>query len=298
MRVAVEEKTWTVIDLIKWGTGYLSSHGIDESRLNIELLLSAILGMKRFDLYVNHDKPLKKNELEGLKALLKRRLANEPVQYIIGSTNFYSIDLKTDRRALIPRPETETLAESVIGFCRSSFQQKDVVRILDIGTGSGCVAIAVAKFVNNSSVTAIDKSPEALSLARENAESTATSGKIEFMNVDFLTLDENIFPHKFDVVASNPPYVSAGEMSSLAPEIRNYEPLDALGDGLDGLTFFRKISDVARLLLCDGGSVFVEIGFGQSDAVKDIFSAAGGRELIVKKDLSNIERVVSARFFR
>ena len=295
--MAVEEKTWTVIDLIKWGTEYLSSHGIDESRLNMELLLSTTLVMKRFDLYVNYDRPLTRNELERLRTYLKRRLANEPVQYILGSTNFYSIDLKIDRRALIPRPETETLAESVIDFCRNSLREKDVAHILDIGTGSGCIAIAVAKFVDNSRVTAIDKSPGALSLAKENAGLTATSEKINFMDVDVLGIDENIFPQKFDVIVSNPPYVSAAGISSLEPEIRNYEPLDALSDGLDGLTFYRRISELARTLLCDGGSVFVEVGFGQSDAVSEIFSAAGGRELIVKKDLSNIERVVSARFY-
>lgn len=294
----VKEKVWTVLEIIKWGTGYLTDKGFDEARLTTELLLSAALETKRFDLYVKHDQPLKKSELEKFKVLLKRRLAHEPVQYILGKTNFYSIELKIDRRALIPRPETEILAESVIGHCRTFLSQRNEVRVLDVGTGSGCLAIAVAKFVKNSLVTAIDRSGDALALARENAKATETDERITFGNADFLKLDANTFDHAFDLIVSNPPYVSKEEYSRLAPEIREFEPEHAVSDGSDGMTFYRRISETAPALLRDGGWVFVETGFGQAQQVEKLFDDHGWCELLVKKDLSNIERVVRARFFQ
>ncbi len=292
-----QEKVWTVIDLIKWGTGYLTDKGFDEARLTVELLLSETLGLKRFDLYVKHDQPLKRGELDKFKVLLKRRLSHEPVQYIIGKTNFYSIDLKVDRRALIPRPETEILAETIIDHCRTYLSQREHVRILDVGTGSGCLAIAVAKFVKNSSLTAIDRSDVALELAKENAASTGTSEKIEFVRSDFLALEENGFKESFDILISNPPYVPEKELATLSEDVREFEPVDALSDGSDGLTFFRKISEMAPVLLRDGGWVFVETGFDQAQKVSALFADQGGTELLVKKDLSNIERVVRSRFF-
>ncbi len=293
----VEEKIWTVIDIIRWGTGYLSEKGFDEARLTVELLLGETLGVKRFDLYVKHDQPLKKSELDKFKVLLKRRLSHEPVQYILGKTNFYSIEIKVDKRALIPRPETEILAEAVIEHCRTFLSQKDVVRVLDIGTGSGCLAIAVAKFVKNSSVVAIDKSAAAIELAKENARGTGTEEKITLVQLDFLKLENNAFETGFDVIISNPPYIPETELASLAQDIRDFEPVDALSDGRDGMTFFRKISEAAPMLLRDGGWVFVETAYGQAKDVAKIFSENGGTELLVKKDLSNIERVVRSRFF-
>jgi release factor glutamine methyltransferase len=293
----VKEKVWTVIDIIRWGTGYLAEKGFDEARLTVELLLGETLGVKRFDLYVKHDQPLKKSELDKFKVLLRRRLSHEPVQYILGKTNFYSIELKVDRRALIPRPETETLAEAVIEHCRTFLSQKEVVRVLDVGTGSGCLAIAVAKFVKNSAVVAIDKSSGAIELAKENARGTGTDERIKFVQSDFLSLESNIFDTGFDVIISNPPYIPEAELASLAQDIREFEPVDALTDGLDGMTFFRKISEAAPMLLRDGGWVFVETAYGQAKDVATIFSESGGTDLLVKKDLSNIERVVRSRFF-
>lgn len=295
--MATEEKVWTVIDIIKWGTGYLSEKGFDEARLTVELLLSETLGVRRFDLYVKHDQPLKKSELEAFKILLKRRLSHEPVQYIIGKTNFYSIEMKVDRRALIPRPETEILAEAVIEHCRTYLSQREVVRVLDVGTGSGCIAIAVAKFVRNSVVTAIDTSNDALDLAKENAAATGTLERITFVQSDFLRLERNVYGAGFDILVSNPPYVRESELSSLSEDVRNFEPVKALSDGVDGLTFFRKISGMAPVLLRDGGWVFVETGYDQAREVEKLFREEGATELLVKKDLSNIDRVVRSRYF-
>lgn len=295
--MASEERVWTVIDIIKWGSGYLSEKGFDEARLTVELLLSETLGIKRFDLYVKHDQPLRRNELEAFKVLLKRRLLHEPVQYIVGRTNFYSIELKVDRRALIPRPETEVLAEAVIEHCRTYLSQRKVVSILDVGTGSGCIAIAVAKFVRNSVVTAIDTSKEALELAKENSVATGTQDKINFIQSDFLRSGESALGARFDILVSNPPYVPESELPSLSEDVKNFEPVKALSDGRDGMTFFRRISETASLLLRDGGWVFVETGYGQARKVEELFREHGATELLVKKDLSNIERVVRSRYF-
>jgi release factor glutamine methyltransferase len=292
----VQEKTWTVLDIIKWGTDYLADKGFDEARLNIELLLSATLSLKRFDLYVKYDQPLKKEELERFKVLLKRRLAHEPIQYILGRTNFYSIELKVDQRALIPRPETETLVETIIEHCKTHLSQKEDVYILDIGTGSGCIDVAIAKFVKNSSITSIDKSKDAIELALENATLTGTEKQIEFMEMDFLRLEKNSFGKKFDIVVSNPPYVSQSAAEVLDADVKEFEPAIALSDGADGLTFFRKISQMAHLLLNTGGWVFVESSFDQAKNVENIFHEAGGCELQIKKDLSGIDRVISARW--
>jgi len=294
--MAVQQKIWTVLDLIKWGTDYLTEKSFDEARLNIELLLAETLGLKRFDLYVKHDQPLKKEELEKFKTLLKRRLAHEPVQYILGKTNFYSIEMKVDRRALIPRPETETLVENVIDHCKNFHSDKETVKVLDVGSGSGCIDVALAKFVKNACITAIDKSKEALDLALENSKLAGVEKQIEFSETDFLNLNENIFGKKFDIVVSNPPYVSKTAIETLDADVKEFEPFVALSDGADGLTFFKKISQMARLLLNTGGWVFVETSFDQAKDVERIFHDAGGSQIQVKKDLSEIDRVVSARW--
>ena len=282
--------------MIKWGTEYLARKGFDEARLNVELLLSATLGLKRFDLYVKHDQPLRKEELERFKVLLKRRLAHEPIQYILGTTNFYSIELKVDHRALIPRPETETLVELVIEHCRTHLSENEEVRVLDIGTGSGCIDVVLAKFLKNACITSIDMSKDAIELARENAKLTNTENQIEFTATDFLLLEENALGKKFDVVVSNPPYISKSAAEKLDPEVKEFEPSIALTDEADGLTFFKKISQMARSLLNSGGWVFVETAFDQAKEIEEIFREGGASNVQIRKDLSNIDRVVAARF--
>jgi release factor glutamine methyltransferase len=294
--VMAQERIWTILDLIKWGTNYLGEKGFDEARLNIELLLSAALNLKRFDLYVKHDQPLGKDELAKFKTLLKRRLSHEPIQYILGKTNFYSIELKIDKRALIPRPETEMLVEAVIDHCKTHFHQNSEFNILEVGTGSGCIAIALAKFLKNARITSLDKSREALDLACENANLTNTMEQIEFVEADFLSLSDNIFGKNFEIIVSNPPYVSESAFKTLDEDVRKFEPVSALSDGADGLTFFRQISRSSSFLLNQGGWVFVETSFDQADEVKKIFLESGGAELQIRKDLSNIDRIVCARF--
>ncbi|MGB9592116.1 MAG: peptide chain release factor N(5)-glutamine methyltransferase [Candidatus Kryptoniota bacterium] len=284
------------MDLIKWGTNYLAEREFDEARLNIELLLSAALGVRRFDLYVKHDKPLTREELDKFKALLKRRLAHEPVQYIIGKTNFYSIDLKVDKRALIPRPETETLTESVIEYCRSYLSEKNNISILDIGTGSGCIAIALAKFVSNAQITAIDVDTNALDLAKENCQLNNVDGRIYFMEADLFKITGETFEHHFDIVVSNPPYVSKSKLASLPQDILKFEPVHALTDNGDGLTFYRALAEKKDLLVRPGGWIFVEVEFGKAGDVAAIFKKAGASEVYIRKDLSQVERVVSGRF--
>lgn len=294
--MVVKERTWTILDLIKWGTNYLADKGFDEARLNIELLLSAALGMKRFDLYVMHDRPLTREELDKFKALLKRRLTHEPVQYITGKVNFYSIDLKIDKRALIPRPETEILTETVIEHCRSYLAEKSNISILDVGTGSGCIAIALAKYVQNAHLTAIDVDSSAIDLARENCKLNNVDKRILLAQVDFFKITEQTFNHHYDIVVSNPPYVSRSEFALLPLEIREFEPVHALMDNGDGLSFYRALSEKKGLLLKPGGWIFVEVEFGKAGDVASIFRNAGATDVYIRKDLSQVERVVSARF--
>ena len=294
--MGVQEKNWTILDIIQWGTNYLAEKGFDEARLNIELLLSAALGMKRFDLYVKHDKPLSRVELDKFKAFLKRRLTHEPVQYIVGRTNFYSVDLKIDRRALIPRPETETLTESVIEFCRSYLVEKKDISIMDAGTGSGCIAIALAKFVHNAQITAIDVDSNALELAKENSMSNNMIERIQFMQIDLFKVTGETFKRRFDIVVSNPPYISKSNLNTLPPEILKFEPVRALTDSGDGLTFYRMLAEKRDFLLKPGGWIFVEVEFGRAGDVVAIFKGAGAMDVHIRKDMSQVERVVSARF--
>ena len=217
-----KEKIWSVLEMIRWGTGYLEQKGFDEARLSIELLLSETLGVKRFDLYVRHDQPLSKSELEKFKGLLKRRLNREPIQYILGKVNFYSIEMKIDRRALIPRPETETLVEAVVEYCKRRTPGEKGVSILDIGTGSGCIDVVLARFVRDSHITSIDSSKEALELAAENAALTGTKDNIRFLEADFLKMDRGMIRDRFDVIVSNPPYVSETAFATLDSSIRNF----------------------------------------------------------------------------
>ncbi|MGO9480384.1 MAG: N5-glutamine methyltransferase family protein, partial [Candidatus Kryptoniota bacterium] len=179
--------------------------------------------------------------------------------------------------------------------CRTCLSQKERLQILDIGTGSGCIAIALARFLKRACIVSLDKSGDALALACENARLTETEQQIEFQQVDFSSLDKNIFGRTFDVVVSNPPYVSRTDFETLAPEIKEFEPAGAISDCTDGLTFFRRISQITPVLLNNPGWVFVEVSFGQAKDVEKIFLEAGGRELKITKDLSNIERVVGVR---
>jgi release factor glutamine methyltransferase len=278
----------TVLELINLSTGYLKNKGIESPRINAEILLAKVLNCKRLELYLSFDRPLAENEINIYREFIKRRGKNEPAQYIIGSVEFYGLEFKIDSSALIPRPETEILVETII------IAYKDFINlnILDIGTGSGIIAISLAKYLNDAKIYAVDSSETALALAKENAVINGVDDKISFVKYD-IAIDENISAEKFDLVVSNPPYISNEEYSKLQPELRVYEPRVALTDESDGFKFFNIIARKIKSLLKENGKIFFEVGQGQASKVVDILRQEQFSNIKTKKDYLNIERVVS-----
>lgn len=280
-----KSRTWRVIDLIQWGTRYFTDRSIPNARLEVEWLLAHQLGLERVDLYVQHDRPLTAGELAGFKGIVQRRVAGEPFQYILGKAPFYGRDFALTPAVLIPRPETEVL----IQVLRKAPEPKT---ILDVGTGSGCLAITAALLYPQARVTARDISQEALDVARENARRLGAANVV-FQEMDFLQATPE---DKYDAILCNPPYVAADEVSTLQREIREHEPLAALTDGADGLTWFRRLAEAGPGLLNPGGRLIVELGgTPQAGAVRAIFEAAGFA-LILHKDLQGEERVCEGRW--
>jgi release factor glutamine methyltransferase len=277
----------TVLESINRSSEFLKNKGIESPRINAELLLAHILNCKRLNLYLAFDRPLTEEELEKYRSLLKRRINFEPLQYIIGKVEFYGIDFIVNSSVLIPRQETEILVETII----EQYKSNDSLKILDIGTGSGNIAVSLAKNLDKSSVMALDISEEALKTAKENALLNSVSDKIEFIKNDFL--NEEFNNHDFDIVVSNPPYVSINEFETLRPELKTYEPKIALTDYNSGLSFYKRISERSGSLLKQGGNLFFEVGIGQYSKVSEIMSDNGFQNIRVIKDYQNIERVIS-----
>lgn len=289
------KKQWSILDLITWGTGYLTEKNIDDARLTIELLLSRVLQLQRIQLYTKFDQPLSESELASFKALLKRRLTNEPLQYILGDTEFMGLRFRVDTNVLIPRPETELLAERAIAVLKSNFPSDLPVSILDLGTGSGCIAVTLAKKLPNAQVTGIDISEGALRVAAANAELNGVQDRVRFISGDIMALEPGQFPQPFHCIISNPPYISAAEYAMVAPEVKDFEPAAALTDNGNGLKFYPDIAHFAFTALAVGGIVAVEHAFDQSSAVRRIFTEEGFNDPEVIKDYQGIERHVLYR---
>lgn len=280
--------------MLQWGTSYLAEKGFDESRLTIELLLSHVLRLQRIQLYTNFEKPLSHAELSSFKILLQRRLQHEPLQYIIGTTEFMGREFVVDKRVLIPRPETEVLAEAAVRYAKENFHTFSP-KILDIGTGSGCLAVACALMIENASVTAFDISKDAIDVARSNAERNDVGDKSTFSVRDVFTTGPADFPGKFHLVISNPPYISKSEFDGLQPEVREFEPSSATTDGNDGLSFYRCIASIAGYLLEHNGAVIVEHAYNQALAVQEIFGNAGWESIESVRDYSGNPRCLVAK---
>ena len=278
---------WTVLSLIQWSTTYLEEKGFDEARLHAELLLAHVLGLTRLQLYLQFDRPLTPGELASYKALFQRRLAHEPLQYVLGETVFMGLPLSLAPGVLIPRPETELLVEKVVDFVRSC--PRDHVEILDVGTGSGNIALAVAHLAPAAHVTAVDVSPEAIRVASANKARHGLS-RVVLEERDIRKGAQS--GEKYDVVVSNPPYIALEEYLTLEPEVRSFEPRAALTDEADGLQFFDVLFAFATTVLTAEGRIFCEIGHGQADAVRALAVAHGFRVLDVSADLAGIPRVL------
>jgi len=283
---------WTITALLDWTTQYFEKHGIESPHLEAEILLAHCLGLKRIDLYVQHDRTLKEDELAAYKALIKRRTDNEPSAYIIGKKPFMSLDLKVTKDVLIPRPETEKLVETALELIKSVGKEK--VCVLDIGTGSGAISVSLAHYAKNAFLTATDISKEAIEIAKENAVKYGVSDRIEFIHDNLF--DSKYEGHKFDLVVSNPPYIPSGKVKTLQPEIVNFEPIHALDGGNDGLDFYRKIIGKSIVYINPEGYLVLEIGIGQSAAVFEMIKVSKlFEEPKVYEDHGGIERVIVGR---
>ena len=283
------EKINKIIDLIKWGESFFKEKNIPEPRLNIELMLCNILNCKRINLYLDYDKPLNKEELTILRNFVKRRVQREPLQYILGETEFMGLKLRVNQSVLIPRPETELLVEEIINISKKNNGEE--ITILDIGTGSGNIAISLAKFINHSKIYSIDINKDTLKLAKENAEDNNVLDKIIFQELDILKVDEFPFNIKFDYIVSNPPYISIDDYKLLDPELK-YEPILALTDFNDGFTFYRKIFDISKKILKKDGTIVLEISYNQAETIKNLLLENNYYDIRVIKDYSNIERII------
>jgi len=278
----------TVLEVIKRSTDYLKGRGIESARTNAELLLADILQCKRLDLYLMYDKPLSESELTKYREYLKRRSVFEPLQYITGKVDFYGLELRVSSSILIPRPETELLVEAVI----ASVKTEDETKILDIGTGCGNIGIAIAANLPNVEVTGIDISDDAIAIAEENTCKYNLQNRINFKCTDILNTDAEQLSN-YDIVVSNPPYVSKPDYLKLQKEIKNYEPEIAVTDISDGLTFYKSITLLAKKILDKTGMLFYELGQGQSEQVKKILDENGFEEISIIQDYEHIDRVIS-----
>jgi release factor glutamine methyltransferase len=288
-----QEKTrvWTIRSLMKFAIDHLQRRGFDEARLNVELLLSHALQCRRIELYTNFDKPLARGELKAFRSLYERRLNREPVQYIVGTASFMGMQFNVDSRVLIPRPETETLVEQVMLLCKRA-EPVQSLAIIEVGTGSGNIAITLAKFIKQAKLWTIDVSGEALALARENAERHGVLDRIVFERMDAFEPVDQLLLRRFDMLVSNPPYVSADEWEELQQEVRRFEPRVAVSDWKDGYEFYRRLVELAPYLLRDQGTMLVEVGFGQADTVARLMKDAHFEQVEVIPDPQDIPRVV------
>lgn len=286
----MQTAAYQVIEILNLMTDYLKKNGIENARLNAELLMGHVLKLDRVQLYLNFEKPLQPVEVEELRALLKRRAKKEPLQYILGETEFFSLKFKVNQHTLIPRPETEILVNSVLEICKKDLFSKEKINILDIGTGSGNIAIALAKNSKKIFVTAIDINENALKVARENASMNDVSEQITFLKQNIFENIPNEFT-RFDIIVSNPPYITNEAFESLPDEIKQFEPKIALTDESDGLKFYQKILDLLPGILKKSGKAAFELSGVHPEKIVKLFTEKNYNfELI--KDLNKIDRVV------
>ncbi len=277
----------TVLEIIKRTTDFLEKRGVEGARLNAELLIGHALGLKRMQLYLQFERPLTEPELEKIRPLVKRRGNREPVQYITGETDFAGLKLKVDRRALIPRPETEYLIEQVLGRVTAPPGS-----ILDLGTGSGAIALVLAAKYPAATVTAVDQSADALALARENAEALGLAARVEFILSDWFSA---VPPARlYALIVANPPYLSDAEVSEAQPEVKDFEPQAALSAGTDSAADLRQILKAARPYLAPGGMLACETGIAQHAQLLPLAAESGYARTESLRDLTGRERYLLA----
>ncbi len=288
------EKEWRTVELLEAAAGHFGASRVPEARLSAEVLLAHVLGKSRLDLYLEHDRPVYADELERFRSLCRERQRGRPVQYLTGEQWFYGRSFAVDGRVLIPRPETELVLEHALERHKAlSGEERGGFRALDIGTGSGCIAVTLALREPQAVVTAVDVSAPALDLARENASRHGVRERIRFERADVLQgTFGRIAGGPFDMIVSNPPYIPLREWEGLQPEVRDHEPRTALV-APGGFEFYDAIAERSRELLGPGGLLCVELHADGAGRASEIVSRAGFRRIEVHKDYSGLDRVLS-----
>jgi release factor glutamine methyltransferase len=318
----------TVLEGIQKSAEFLTKKSIESPRLQAELLLAHVLKLPRMKLYLNFERALTDVETDAYRDLIKRRAQREPLQHIVGSTSFCGLEIAVNRSVLVPRPETELLAElgwqflndlsegrvprvpnpnekDQNGDLHNGDSRSSSLRALDFGTGSGCIAIALAVKCPKAHIVALDISPEALEIAKQNAATNDAAERIEFLQGDgFASLASvgrvtpcapTFSPPLFDLIISNPPYIPTAEIDTLEPEVRDFDPRGALDGGVDGLDFYRRFAIEARDFLMPGGKIMLEFGDGQGDSIRQIFEAQNWIVEAIREDYTHRERILIAK---
>jgi len=308
-------QTWTIQKLLNWVTEYLTGKGIDSPRLSAELLLSHVLALKRIELYTQFDKAVARQQLDSLHDLVKRAGQNEPIAYLVGKTEFYSLELNITPDCMIPRPETELLVERAIEFLRTrsvrhstmgnTLQKGSISNgaspgtkfVCDLCTGSGCIAVAIAKNYPDAKIIATDICDAALAIAAGNIEKHQLKDRITLLCGDlFDPIISGLDVDKFDLIVCNPPYVSTAEYENLDKNVKDYEPKVALFAGVDGLDIYRRVIEKADQFLKPDAALMLEIGYAQGPAVRELLEQTGAfPEIKIEKDLHNNDRIAIAK---
>ena len=281
----------TLLEVVQKTTDFLAAKGVDSARLNAELLIGHALGLKRMQLYLQFERVLPESELEKIRPLVKRRSQREPLQYIVGETEWSGLRLKVDRRALIPRPETEFLIE----LLETRLAANPPARILDLGTGTGAIALALAKRYENAVVMAVDTSDDALALAGENARALGLDGRVSLVKSSWYAALTAAAAEPFDLIVSNPPYLTAEETAAAEPEVRVHEPATALTAADAGLADLRTIIAGAGEFLKPDGWLALETGIAQHAELTRLLTEAGLVAVESKRDLTDRDRFMFAR---
>ncbi|MCP4612298.1 MAG: peptide chain release factor N(5)-glutamine methyltransferase [Planctomycetes bacterium] len=291
----LEMDTWTIQKLLNWTTEYLTGKGIESPRLSAELLLSHTVELTRIELYTQFDRPVPPEQLDKLRDLVKRAGQNEPIAYLVGRTEFYSLQIDVTPDCMVPRPETELLAERAIEFLRE--RRTSTQYVCDLCTGSGCIAVAIANNFTDSRIIATDICGAALAVAAGNVRKHQLNDRITLLCGDlFDPVISGLDVNEFDLILSNPPYVSAAEYEKLDKNVKDYEPKKALFAGVNGLDVYSRIIEKAGQFLKPDGALMLEIGYAQGPAVKELLEQTGDfSEIKIEKDFHNNDRIVSAK---
>ena len=288
--------TWTVRRLLEWTTGFFTRKEVDAPRLSAELLLAHVLNVPRIKLYTDYERVLGDAQLTAFRALVQRASEHEPIAYLTGTAHFFNLEFEVNRDVLIPRPDTETLVENVLQLARNTAGFESP-RVLDLCTGSGCIAAAIAHHLKSATVIATDVSEQAVAVARRNVERLGLSDRVTVEQGDlFEPVAKLPDPQPFNLIVANPPYIPTSDIEKLDRNVRDYEPVAALDGGIDGLVLHRRIFEGAVERLVPGARVYVEIQFDQGPRVKEIAETHEEYEDVrILKDFAGHQRVLTAR---